>query len=155
MLGPWLLTVWEAAVSPSSPGLVQHASTQLVALTADAGPAGGPSWDSVTPFLNVGITGVVLMMVLFRKGIVPEWSLREAEDRIAKLETRNSDLEDRLRDSTNLMMTQVMPVTTRAVEVTADMLDHLDGERGRRDDRSDRYDRRDDPPPRDRVPRGR
>jgi hypothetical protein len=99
----------------------------------------------VTPFLNVGITGVVLMMVLFRKGIVPEWSLREAEARIARLETRNGDLEDRLRDSTNLMLTQVMPVTNRAVEVTADLLDHLDGERDRRDDRRDER----------RAPRGR
>jgi hypothetical protein len=144
-VGGWLLTVWEAAVSPSSPGLVQHASTQLAAMTADAGASGGPSWDSVTPFLNVGITGVVLLMVLFRKGIVPEWSLRDAEARIVQLETRNGDLEDRLRDSTNLMLTQVMPVTNRAVEVTADLLDHLDGERDRRDDRRDER----------RAPRGR
>jgi hypothetical protein len=141
ILEGWFLTVWETASGPSAPALAQHASAQLLAVT----DAAGPSWDSVTPFLNVGITGVVLLMVLFRKGIVPEWSLREAEARIAKLEARNGDLEDRLRDSTNLMMTQVMPVTNRAVEVTADLLDHLDGQRDRRDDRRDER----------RAPRGR
>jgi hypothetical protein len=153
-----LLAVWEAAAGPSAPALAQQAAAGLAqlahalpAVPADAGGGVSGGWDAVTPFLNVGITGVVLLMLVFRKGIVPEWSLRDAEERIARLEARNTDLEDRLRDSTNLMMTQVMPVTTRAVDVTADLLDHLEEERGRRDDRRD--DRREDT--RGRAPRAR
>jgi hypothetical protein len=150
-----LLAVREAAAGPSAPALAQQAAAGLAqlahALPADAGGGVSGGWDAVTPFLNVGITGVVLLMLVFRKGIVPEWSLRDAEERIARLEARNTDLEDRLRDSTNLMMTQVMPVTTRAVDVTADLLDHLEEERGRRDDRRD--DRREDT--RGRAPRAR
>lgn len=145
LTGAWLLAAWEAAAGPSAPALGQHAAAQIQAVTAPDVAGGG--WDAVTPFLNVGITGVVLLMVLFRKGIVPEWALRDAEARIAQLEARNSDLEDRLRDSTNLMMTQVMPVTTRAVDVTSDLLDHLQEERRRGDDR------REDP--RGRAPRAR
>jgi hypothetical protein len=152
-VGSWLVGAWEAAVGPAAPAVGQHLVMQVTSLSHLVGAGDGPSWDSVTPFLNVGITGVVLLMVLFRKGIVPEWSLRDAERRITQLEARNGDLEDRLRDSTNLMMTQVMPVTTRAVDVTADLLDHLEGERGRRGDRGEREDRRDDT--RGRGPRAR
>lgn len=160
--GSWLVALWEAASGPSAPALAQHAAGQLAAFAVDttASGSGGPSWDSVTPFLNVGITGVVLLMVLFRKGIVPEWSLRDAEKRIEALQARNSDLEDRLRDSTNLMMTQVMPVTTRAVDVTADLLDHLQDQREGRNRRSTdrgewRNDDRDERDERGRAPRGR
>jgi hypothetical protein len=150
--GGWLLEAWSGASSPSAPALVHTLAGQVAALTSMvADSTSGPSWDSVTPFLNVGITGVVLLMLVFRKGIVPEWVLRDVERRNEQLEVRLLDLENRLRDSTNLMMTQVMPVTNRAVEVTADLLDHLDEERGRRDDR--RNDPRDDG--RGRAARGR
>lgn len=112
-------------------------------------PAPQSTFDLITPFLNVGLVGVLLLMFVFRKGIVPEWVLRQTEERHkAELESRDADikeLKEMVRDGTELYNTQVVPAFTRSIDVNREYLELL----------RDRDRDRDDPRPRPRASKAR
>ena len=86
-------------------------------------------FDFITPFLNVGLVGVLLLMFVLRKGIVPEWVLRQAEERHkAELEAKDADikeLKEMVKVGTELYNTQVVPAFTRSIDVNREYLELL------------------------------
>lgn len=92
------------------------------------GDSGG-QFDFVTPFLNVGLVGVLLLMFVLRKGIVPEWVLKQAEERHkTELEAKDADikeLKELVRQGTELYNTQVVPAFTRSIDVNREYLELL------------------------------
>lgn len=118
----------------------------MVAQTAAETPAPQSTFDLVTPFLNVGLIGVLLLMFVLRKGIVPEWVLRQAEERhkdeLAAKDADIKELKEMVRQGTDLYNTQVVPAFTRSIDVNREYLELL-----RENDKSHR--------PRPREPRTR
>jgi hypothetical protein len=116
------------ASQPAAARFLEAAGAAWVAL-----PAQTPgTLDFVTPFLNVGITGILLLMLVFGKGIVPAWSYERALQRIEKLEAEKAGCEERVRESTALLIDKVVPLMTRAVDVETQLLDAM-----REDERRD------------------
>lgn len=89
----------------------------------------GSSFDLVTPFLNVGLVGVLLLMFVFRKGIVPEWVLRSAEERHKlEIDAKDKDIAElklMVKDGNELYNTQVVPAFTRSIDVNKEYLEYL------------------------------
>ena len=87
------------------------------------------SFDFITPFLNVGLIGVLLLMFVLRKGIVPEWVLRQTEERHkTELEAKDADikeLKEMVKQGTELYNTQVVPAFTRSIDVNREYLELL------------------------------
>lgn len=136
---PAAVALLETVTGPSAPGIGNDLAADAAA--AVTGAANGGTLDTVTPFLNVGITGILLLMFVFRKGIVPEWTLTQAELRIEQLEAKIASLEVQVQGSTGLLIDQVVPLLTRAVDVEQeylDQLDQLEQARGGRDERGSR-----------------
>lgn len=50
-------------------------------LTADTGGTGSAALDHILPYLNLGIIVVLVLLVVTKTGIVPKWSLDDAERR--------------------------------------------------------------------------
>lgn len=90
-----------------------------VAVAADTDPAA--ALDLITQFGPYGIVGTVLGLILLRKGIVPEWVLRQAEERHAAERTadlaRIARLEAALEDSNRLLISEVVPALTQSTAV--------------------------------------
>lgn len=86
-------------------------------------------FDFITPFLNVGLVGVLLLMFVLRKGIVPEWVLKQAEERHkAEIEAKDADikeLKEMVKQGTELYNSQVVPAFTRSIDVNREYLDLL------------------------------
>lgn len=92
-----------------------------VNIAAAASGTTGTGLDLITPWLNIGIAGVLILMFVLRKGIVPEWVLRAAEERhtqeCAAFTARIEKLEASLKDANNLIVGQVIPALTRSTDV--------------------------------------
>jgi len=91
--------------------------------------AGDGGLNFTTPFLNVGLVGVLLLMFVLRKGIVPEWVLRQAEERHAReLSAKDVDIKElkqMVKEGTDLYNTQVVPAFTRSIDVNREYLELL------------------------------
>lgn len=102
--------------------------TQAAETTTDGGASSNP-FDFITPFLNVGLVGVLLLMFVLRKGIVPEWVLKQAEDRHAReLEAKEADiteLKNLVAEGTKLYNDQVVPAFTRSIDVNREYVELL------------------------------
>jgi CHASE1-domain containing sensor protein len=96
----------------------------------------GSSLDWVSTIANLGIAGVLLVMLIKGWGIVLARELETARKQIEKLEAEKAALEERVRDSTALMIETVVPLMTRAVDVETGLLDRMkeEGWRERDDD---------------------
>lgn len=96
---------------------------------AQAAEPAGNDFSFLTPFLNVGLVGVLLLMFVFRKGIVPEWVLRQTEERHKlEIEAKDNDireLKELVRQATELYNTQVVPAFTRSIDVNREYLELL------------------------------
>lgn len=125
----------------------------VVAVMASAqGPSAPTSLDPaemLSSFLQYGPLGIVLICLLFRKYLVPEWTLKAAEER-ARLEKddlakRLSEAQEQLDRLQDVFQDQLIPALTRATEVNARYNDELQRARYNR--------RREDPPtgPNDRI----
>lgn len=102
----------------------------MAALAAETtGEGSSNPFDFITPFLNVGLVGVLLLMFVLRKGIVPEWVLKQAEERHkAEIEAKDADikeLKEMVKQGTDLYNTQVVPAFTRSIDVNREYLDLL------------------------------
>jgi hypothetical protein len=65
--------------------------------TSAAAAAGGAvSSVDVTQLIQYGVLGLVLLLVIVRKYLVPEWTLKQAEELAAR---ERADLERRLAES--------------------------------------------------------
>lgn len=108
--------------------VVVAASTQN-SEPASGGGGGGGNLDFITPFLNVGLVGVLLLMFVLRKGIVPEWVLKQAEERhkeeLAAKDADIKELKQMVKDGTDLYNTQVVPAFTRSIDVNREYLELL------------------------------
>lgn len=102
---------------------------------ADPSPTGSSTLDTITPFLNLGIVGLMIIMFISRKGIVPEWVLKEAEARhereMAKKDEDIAELKRLVADSTRLYNDQVVPAFTRSIDVNREYVELLREERER------------------------
>lgn len=68
----------------------------LAAVQSAAGGSSGVSAVDVTQLIQYGVLGLVLLLVIVRKYLVPEWTLKAAEERAA---AERADLERRLTES--------------------------------------------------------
>lgn len=89
----------------------------------------GGSFNFITPFLNVGLIGVLLLMFVLRKGIVPEWVLKQAEERHQReLSAKDADITELKRlvaESTKMYNDQVVPAFTRSIDVNREYVELL------------------------------
>jgi hypothetical protein len=83
----------------------------------------------VTQVLQFGLLGLIFLCLVFRKFIVPEWTLKAAEERsaqekeelIKRLDETREQL-DRLQD---VFQDHMIPTLTRATEINARYTDEL------------------------------
>lgn len=118
---------------------------QAVVLASDAqsGPTTPTSLDPaelVQYLLQYGPLGIVLICILFRKGLVPEWTLRQTEEagrqREEDLANRLGETQEQLEKLQDVFQDQMIPALTRATEVNARYTEELQRARynRRRDD---------------------
>ncbi len=95
----------------------------------------------ITTLLQYGLLGLIFLCLVFRKFIVPEWVLKDAEARAAKekedLERRLSETRDQLNKLQNVFQEQMIPTLTRATEVNAKYNEELQRARLRHSSDSD------------------
>lgn len=82
----------------------------------------GSGVDVILPWINLGATGLVVVMVVLRKGLVPEWVLRDKEREITELKAEKAKLIEALDDSTQIIMNQIIPLATRMVDAETRLL---------------------------------
>ena len=96
----------------------------------------GGDWGLIVTLIQSGVIGIVLVCVLLRKFLVPEWTLKDAEKRhsdevaakdrdITELKTVNTTLR-------TLTEQEIIPALVRANQLSADYAQDLAAERRRR-----------------------
>lgn len=107
----------------------------LLVAVAQSSPA-MPSVD-LTQVLQFGLLGLIFLCLVFRKYIVPEWTLKDSERRSAareaELERRLGETQDQLQNLLTVFQDQMIPSLTRATEVNAKYTDELQRARYLRD----------------------
>lgn len=87
------------------------------------------AFDYISPFVDVGLVGVLFLMFVFRKGIVPEWILKQTEERHKEeIVAKNADIAELKRmvgDMTKLYNDQVVPAFTRSIDVNREYIEVL------------------------------
>jgi hypothetical protein len=98
------------------------------ALTTTKQPVASTPFD-LTQLLQFGLLGLIFIFIVLRKFIVPEWTLKSAEERanaekddLAKRLTETREQLDRLQD---VFQDQMIPALTRATEINARYTDEL------------------------------
>jgi hypothetical protein len=96
--------------------------------------AAAPSTGTAVPFditsiLQFGLLGLIFLCIVFRKFVVPEWTLKSAEERAEK---EKADLEARLKETREqlerlqlVFQEQMIPGLTRATEINARYTEEL------------------------------
>lgn len=83
----------------------------------------------ITQILQFGLLGLIFLCLVFRKFIVPEWTLKAAEDRTEKekadLQTRLAETREQLDKLQAVFEDQMIPALTRATEINARYTDEL------------------------------
>ncbi len=91
------------------------------------GDSGIPSL--LGPILNVGIVGIILLCVVFKKFFVPEWTLKEAEERHTReMSAKDADIAElklMVAEGTKQYNEQVIPALTRSIDVNREYVDLL------------------------------
>lgn len=86
-------------------------------------------FDYISPFVDVGLVGILFLMFVFRKGIVPEWILKQTEERHKEeIAAKNADIAELKRmvgDMTKLYNDQVVPAFTRSIDVNREYIEVL------------------------------
>lgn len=108
--------------------------TLLALLTQTPVPA--PSFDYITPILNVGMVGVLLLLLatetLFITVKSHKREVTAKNDEITRLREDNAELKGALREATDTYVTDVLPTLTRALDAERELVDL------RRDEASER-----------------
>lgn len=109
--------------------LLSFVTSNIAVIAAETTGGGGGGLDVITPFLNVGLVGLILLMFVLRKGIVPEWVLRQAEERHKlEMEAKDADIKElkqMVKDGTELYNSQVVPAFTRSIDLNREYLEVL------------------------------
>lgn len=102
------MTSWAAVLADTT----QASAVESLAETID-----------VTQLLQYGLLGLVVLCILFRKYLVPEWTLKAVEERAASersdLERRLAASEEQLNKLQDVFQEQMIPALTRATEINA------------------------------------
>lgn len=95
----------------------------------------------ITQVLQFGLLGLIFLCLVFRKFIVPEWTLKQAEERLerekAELATRLSETREQLEKLQAVFQDQMIPALTRATEINARYTEELQKARYTRGDERD------------------
>lgn len=90
--------------------------------------SGAPSFD-VTSILQFGLLGLIFLCVVFRRFIVPEWTLTLAEAHgkaeKAALEERVAELQQQVTRLQTAYQDLIIPALTRSTEINATYLEEL------------------------------
>lgn len=112
--------------------------TKIAYVAADSIPASG--FDAIEPFVNVGIVGIILLCIVFRKFFVPEWVLKDAEARHQReLDSKEAnhkreidakaadiaELKKMVADGAKQLNDQVIPAFTRSIDVNREYVELL------------------------------
>lgn len=99
----------------------------LVAATAD--PATGTLPFDVTQVLQFGLLGLIFLCLVFRKFIVPEWTLKSQEERSAiekaELAARLNETREQLEKLQTVFQDQMIPALTQATAINSRYTDEL------------------------------
>ncbi len=89
----------------------------------------------ITQILQFGLLGLIFVCVLLKKFLVPEWTLKQAEERAeaekAELTERLNQTRDQLSKLQDVFQDQMIPALTRATEINARYTDELQAARYR------------------------
>ncbi len=101
-----------------------------------AAPTGSLPFD-ITQVLQFGLLGLIFLCLVFRKFIVPEWTLKAREEQAKAekddLQQRLNDARDQLDQLQTYFRDQLIPTLTRATEINARYTDELAKARYRQD----------------------
>lgn len=109
------------------PETIANGAAAIIGAVADATTSGNNSVDLIGQWLQYGIIGVLILMFITRKFIVPEWVLKQAEERhaaeVAAKDKRIAELEARLQAGTDIYIDKVVPALVASVDVNREILD--------------------------------
>lgn len=100
----------------------------MIELLAAAGETAATAKDAALPFdvtqvLQFGLLGLIFLCLVFRKFIVPEWTLKQTEERSAaekaELARRLSETREQLDKLQDVFQDQMIPALTRATEINS------------------------------------
>lgn len=113
--------------------LVIHTAT-LTTATQQPAPTTTGTANAALPFditqvLQFGLLGLIFLCLVFRKFIVPEWTLHQAETRHeaekAELTQRLNETRDQLNALQTVFQDQMIPQLTKATEINARYTEEL------------------------------
>lgn len=94
----------------------------LAQVTATTQPSPALPFD-ITQILQFGLLGLIFLCLVFRKFIVPEWTLKATEERSdiekAELARRLTETQEQLDKLQDVFQDQMIPALTRATEINA------------------------------------
>ncbi len=83
----------------------------------------------ITQVLQFGLLGLIFLCLVFRKFIVPEWTLKQTEDRLVSekedLTRRLAETRDQLNKLQDVFQDQMIPALTKATEINARYTDEM------------------------------
>ena len=91
-------------------------------------PASALPFD-ITQVLQFGLLGLIFLCLVFRKFIVPEWTLKAQEERLAaekaELVQRLNETREQLERLQAVFQDQMIPALTQATSINARYTDEL------------------------------
>lgn len=112
-----------------------HQAVLMAAGAADASPA--LPFD-ITQILQFGLLGLIFLCLVFRKFIVPEWTLKAAEERATaekdELVRRLGETREQLDKLQDVFQDSMIPALTRATEINSRYTEELQKARYSRKD---------------------
>jgi hypothetical protein len=113
----------------------------VAALTVGAQQGASSVPFDIAQLLQYGLLGLIFLCILFRKFLVPEWTLKQAEERNQKevddLQARLTETRQQLEKLQDVFQDQMIPVLTRATEVNARYIDEMKRARYRKNPGAD------------------
>lgn len=98
-----------------------------VAAAAEQAPDALPF--DITQVLQFGLLGLIFLCIVFRKFIVPEWTLKEQEERSAaekaELVQRLNETRDQLESLQKVFQDRMIPALTMASDIATRYTDEL------------------------------
>ncbi len=110
----------------------------VLAVTTQPSPApsGSPVPFDITQILQFGLLGLIFLCLVFRKFVVPEWTLKQAEEKAKadkeELTHRLAETREQLEKLQDVFQDQLIPALTRATEINARYNEELQRARYRR-----------------------
>lgn len=101
----------------------------FLVVTAATNPTTAALPFDITQVLQFGLLGLIFLCLVFRKFIVPEWTLKAQEQRLdsekAELVQRLNETREQLERLQNVFQDQMIPALTQATAINARYTDEL------------------------------